>query len=483
LLTGVIVMAPLLSLSLHQSHDPLFELAEKTLGAVTSDADAKALGDRIRSRLASQRRFYNWLNPFYLLVWGLAIAFMAVFVMRLVLLPLLDGVAFRDAMIFLCICASLCVLFAIISFLFFMAVRPGITKLEFFMEYLNTKYPSPANCPVPPAKHIHWTRQLVGWLVPVTAAVLGVWWLVSSSSHPAVPVAPRKVTIAVNSTAIASAPVFLADQEPLADAEGIALDMVRFASGRFALDALMGGQADVATTADFPIVAASVNRPDLRILLTLTQSPIRVVARSSCGITRVADLSGKKVGTLVGASPDYFLDRLLARQNVPAKSVTRVNLQPEDMVQALKERDVCAITIWEPFAQNAIREVGSDAVFFEDKTAYLERFNLVTTSEVIDRHRADLASLVQALVQAREHLAERREDTVQAVASATANDPSVISAVWPGFTFPVGEDTGLPGAMATIDEWLAGSQKRPARSADDMNKITDYSILRNLNKR
>ena len=57
------------------------------------------------------------------------------------------------------------------------------------------------------------------------------------------------------------------------------------------------GQADVATNSETQTLRAAMVNPDLRVVFTVAECPYRIIARRSAGITRLADLRGKRVGT------------------------------------------------------------------------------------------------------------------------------------------------------------------------------------------
>src|SRR3970282_1267278 len=57
------------------------------------------------------------------------------------------------------------------------------------------------------------------------------------------------------------------------------------------------GQAHVAPNSETQPLRASVAHPDLRFIFTVAECPYRIVARRSAGISRLADLRGKRVGT------------------------------------------------------------------------------------------------------------------------------------------------------------------------------------------
>lgn len=71
------------------------------------------------------------------------------------------------------------------------------------------------------------------------------------------------------------------------------------------------GTADVATNAETQLLRYSVAHPELRAIMTVTEGRYRILARRSAGIHTLADLKGKRVGTLPNTSAAYFLELML----------------------------------------------------------------------------------------------------------------------------------------------------------------------------
>ncbi len=77
-------------------------------------------------------------------------------------------------------------------------------------------------------------------------------------------------------------------------------------------ESVQPGEADIATNAETQALRQSVDHPNLRIILTVSEGFYRVVARRSAGMTKLADLKGKKIAT-VGAHVVRVLPREDAR--------------------------------------------------------------------------------------------------------------------------------------------------------------------------
>src|ERR1051326_3070504 len=89
---------------------------------------------------------------------------------------------------------------------------------------------------------------------------------------------PPGIRVAVNMTTIESAPVFLAAQ----NAPDVRMDLK---SGGIPM--LLDGDVDAATNSETQALIRSIARPDLRIIMTVSECAYRVVARRSAGIAQL----------------------------------------------------------------------------------------------------------------------------------------------------------------------------------------------------
>jgi len=284
------------------------------------------------------------------------------------------------------------------------------------------------------------------------------------------PPAASPLKIAVNSTTIESFPVFAA-----ADAA----ELIPVPNGRAAMSQLVTGAADLATGSETQALINSVTEPRLRIILTLAECRYRIVARGSAGIRRISDLRFKKVAVTANTSSQYFLHRMLLSAHVDEAVVQMVALEGPDMPAALEKGTVDAVAIWEPHAENALRALGSDAVVFEDASAYTERFNLNTRTDVLanTEKRAAMVGLVRAIVRSSAVLRKRPPDLISSLSPRVGLPDKTVMAVWPQFSFTASISGKLRAALFEVEPWVAATQKRSPRSRDDLAALIDSSIL------
>ena len=150
------------------------------------------------------------------------------------------------------------------------------------------------------------------------------------------------------------------------------------------------GQSDIAMNSETQALRASSDHPDLRFIFTVAECPYRIVARRSAGIARLADLRGKRIGTQLESSGEYFLDAMLRTVGLTAEDVTRVPFMAHTdspislLPEWLHSGRIDAVALWEPQVQRAKVAIGGDAIEFCDPAVYTEKFNLCTRQANLD---------------------------------------------------------------------------------------------------
>lgn len=290
-------------------------------------------------------------------------------------------------------------------------------------------------------------------------------------------VAEPRFRVAVNRTTIESAPL-LVQAIP-------GMQVVLASSGRAASAQLVSGMVDAATGSETQALVNSVAQPELRIVLTLAECRYRIVARRSAGIRSVLDLRGKRVATTANTSAQYFLAEMLRSVRLHERDVTLAFLEGTAMPGALARREVDAIAIWEPHAQNGLETLGGDGRVFEDSSVYRERFNLNTTNAVLrdPAKRSQLVMLVRAVRQTSARLETSPGEFLPRLASAVGTSQRVIRKVWGHFQFPAALDPGqLVAVLDAMEPWAAGIAGRKPRSAEILEKLIDISVWRQSQK-
>ncbi len=118
------------------------------------------------------------------------------------------------------------------------------------------------------------------------------------------------------------APLWLARESGLFEKYGLEVKLVNIASGVVSVNALIGGDIQIAAASGSTAVAAAGRGAPVAIIATFGPTPYRLVAQPSIG--SIQALKGKVIGTSrPGAGSDFALRRLLAKLGlVPGRDVT-----------------------------------------------------------------------------------------------------------------------------------------------------------------
>jgi sulfonate transport system substrate-binding protein len=266
--------------------------------------------------------------------------------------------------------------------------------------------------------------------------------------------------------------------------------------------AITSGETDLATNAETQLLRESIANPDLRIIMTASESFYRLIARRSAGISKMSDLKGKRVLASRLTSQHYFVVAMLRSAGLQEEDVTFVTLpapqpgqagqptQPAQaaglgasnryrMAQALMRGDVDFIAPFEPEAEIAVRQLGNDGIVFQDKKVYREAFNLhARAPDLADpEKRRAIVRFVRAVADASKALRKDPKPYLPYIASVTRFSVEELGLGWPETAFPVHIIPDMLDVLEVEEQWIAGLSNRPARGRAELAKFIDRSVV------
>ncbi len=240
------------------------------------------------------------------------------------------------------------------------------------------------------------------------------------------------------------------------------------------------GVADVATHAETQALRYSVQHPDLRIILTVSEGLYRIVGRRSAGIATLADLRGKRIATIPPTSSGYFLHRMLASASLSKADVTLVPISPlSEMPKALKDGRVDAIAIWEPMSQDAADALGADAVEFSGHGIYRELFGLNSTaSKLADPEaRRRIVAFVRSIIEASGALRSDPAQAKELLVRYGGHSADQVERAWKHQAYPATLVSDLLDVLVEEEKWLAAADGRRPRGREELSALIDPTIL------
>ena len=288
----------------------------------------------------------------------------------------------------------------------------------------------------------------------VFAALLLVGTLVGCKkpAPPAPPVPTTQVKIAVAKSAL-SLPMFVAMQEGFFAKAGVVVEPVECLSGRECLDLLLNDTVQVATVGEVPFMFSAFERTDLTIFGTITRTAtdVKLIAATKADITTPQSLVGKRIGVVPRTTSQYYVDTYLLLNGVDPKSLTTVLLKPDEMLPALRDDTVDAIAIWEPFGNQVLTELGSNAKVFTDSGVYTATFNLASKQNGVSEETQ--LAILRAVEEAEQLIISNPALAKATFSQATGISPSVIEDIWDNYQYHLDLTKPLVRTLEDTARW------------------------------
>lgn len=175
---------------------------------------------------------------------------------------------------------------------------------------------------------------------------------------------------------------------------GIKVRWVQSLGSNKALEFLNAGAIDIGSTAGAAALVARINGNPIKAIYAFSRPEwTALVTRKETGITKPADLKGKRVAVTRGTDPHIFLIRALQGAGLTEKDAKLVLLQHPDGRTALDRGDVDAWAGLDPMMAAAEIENG-DVLFFRDAAA--NTWGVLDVREAFAKESPDLVKAVVA---------------------------------------------------------------------------------------
>lgn len=234
--------------------------------------------------------------------------------------------------------------------------------------------------------------------------------------------------------------------------EGLDLQLRECGSGRDCHRLLSEGGVDVATAAELVVTLNAAARPEHAIFATISASShqIKLVARRSVGGSTPAGLRGRRIGTVIGTSAQYYLHRWMVFHGLEPRDVQLVPMAPDRIVDALRRGEIDAAAIWEPYASAAI----ADGAFeLPNPRVYTQFFNLVATRTMLSTRGYQVSRLLRALLQAQRFVAENPARAAAVLVERLNLDPQLALAQLREHDYRLRLDQSLLSTMSSQQRW------------------------------
>jgi NitT/TauT family transport system substrate-binding protein len=226
---------------------------------------------------------------------------------------------------------------------------------------------------------------------------------------------------------------------------------------------MLAGEAELATTAETPIVLAALDghADAIAVLATLAQSTrgLAVIARADRGIERPPDLAGRSIGVTPKTNVEYFLDLFLTLHGLGPADVRLVPTAPEDLVGRALDGSLDAVATFEPHTARLLEALGRRARPFREPHIYTWLWNLCGRTDFVGRSPAAARAVLAAALEATGLVDDAPEAARAAMRPILGPLPK---GSWDHIDFTMSLDQALVPKLENQADWALESRRRAA---------------------
>ncbi|KAF2687954.1 periplasmic binding protein-like II [Lentithecium fluviatile CBS 122367] len=259
-----------------------------------------------------------------------------------------------------------------------------------------------------------------------------------------------------------------------------------------------GGVANLGSDTSFDLAANAetqglkqyANHRNIRLIYTICEVPYRIVANKASGIKTLADLKGKKIGTMKGTSAGVFVQRMMASVGIQENQYTiasgnvcmKAPCASDTLPAMLKNKQIDAFGIWEAAVELGAQAIGDSAIIFQNASVYREIYSLYSTTQKLNdpAKRKDIVAFVRALNQTLGVFNEKPESVYDFVAKEVNMDVKVVKDVWKDHWWVGQWGKDVPQLLVEEDAYLAKTDGRAKASQKELETFLDDSVIKEL---
>ena len=272
---------------------------------------------------------------------------------------------------------------------------------------------------------------------------------------------PEPLVLAVARSTF-GAPLWVAELQGFFAAEGLAVTLRPYPTGKLALEAMLRGEAQVATVAETPLVFASLAGTPFTVITNYASSTEHsLVARADRGIAAATDLRGHRVGVAPGTSGQYFLHVLLSDEGLTEADIVVVPLPAAEQAAALAAGRVDAVAAFAPFSSQCRLALGDAARSFRTGIRYVGYASLVSHRDLPRQRPEATLRLLRALDRTTLWMRKHQDEALPLAAAGSGLEVAALRDGWDTLTPNLSLDQGFVVLLQSEARWAITARLAP----------------------
>lgn len=229
-------------------------------------------------------------------------------------------------------------------------------------------------------------------------------------------------------------------EEALAEAgySDIEVKYTEFESGPPENESFAAGQQDLGVMGNVPAisgVAAGQKRKIMGVAYNGEQT-LGILVKNDSNIENVSDLKGKKIGVVIGSINQDFLNSVLNANGLTMEDIELVNLGVAEMEPALANKQVDAVSIWNPTLLK-IQEDGVGRLLADGTGIYVGENVLVVNEEYLSSNKEIVNIFMEQYARAIKELKSDFDRYAEEYAGVMGVDKDLLKKTWESCNFPL----------------------------------------------
>ena len=241
-----------------------------------------------------------------------------------------------------------------------------------------------------------------------------------------------------------------------------------YASGVAAVGGMLNREVDLATGSEFAFAGGVLSGENIRTIGVISRSSVEyLVGRTDSGINDVADLKGKRIGVPLKSRPEFSLDRFLLLRGINSSEVTLVNVPVNQSVDALVNREVDAVTAWQPYIDRIRDRMGNALIVWKTQEEQPSYSLVMCTAQWTADNPELVKRFLESLVQAESYVMNHPGSAKAIIQEKLNYDDAYMDSVWPDYRFSVLLDQSLIAAMEDEARWMISANLTVEKETPD----------------